>query len=176
MKILKLLEARRNPSLNPKIDTLTRLKQLKANMATIDGKLTNGFVSFTDHNKIGVRPSNSYASTTGIYAYDIDYVINQWGNLPYAADRKFLKVFSLVRPDKSFILGNNYPAQEVFHRIKNDDKWRTFFIRMNSPIHDSIKFYTFVSFSVPKGKIGTFFNFIGYDAVIDLGGNSIYDT
>jgi hypothetical protein len=67
MKILKLLEARRNPSLNPKIDTLTRLKQLKANMATIDGKLTNGFVSFTDYNKIGVRPSNSYFSPTGIY-------------------------------------------------------------------------------------------------------------
>ena len=173
MKILKLLEARRNPSLNPKIDTLTSLKQLKAKMATIDGELTNGFVSFTDHNKIGVRPSNSYVSPTGIYAYDIDYVINQWGNLPYAADRKFLKVFSLVHPDKSFILGNNYPAQEVFHRIKNDDKWGTFFTRLNSPIHDSIKFYTFVSFSVPKGKIGTFFNFIGYDAVIDLGGNSI---
>jgi hypothetical protein len=67
MKILKLLEARRNPSLNPKIDTLTSLKQLKAKMATIDGELTNGFVSFTDHNKIGVRPSNSYASPTGIY-------------------------------------------------------------------------------------------------------------
>ncbi len=100
MKILKLLEARRNPSLNPKIDTLTSLKQLKAKMATIDGELTNGFVSFTDHNKIGVRPSNSYVSPTGIYAYDIDYVINQWGNLPYAADRKFLKVFSLVHPGK----------------------------------------------------------------------------
>ena len=67
MKILKLLEARRNPSLNPKIDTLTSLKQLKAKMATIDGELTNGFVSFTDHNKIGVRPSNSYTSPTGIY-------------------------------------------------------------------------------------------------------------
>lgn len=173
MKILKLLEARRNPTLNPKIDTLTTLKQLRDKMSTINGRMTNGFVTFTNHNKIGVRPDNSYLSPTAIYAYDIDYVISEWHDLPYAYDRKFLKVFSLSRPDKAFILGDNYPAQEVFQQIKNDDKWSAFFTSLTSPISDSRKFYTFVSVSVPKGKIGSFFNFIGYDAVIDLGGSSI---
>jgi hypothetical protein len=88
MKLIELVEARRNPEMNGRISPLARLKELR------DVHGSNLFVSFTSINKLGINPGSVFDTPLGIYAYPIDYVIEKNLRVPYAGDHPNLQVFS----------------------------------------------------------------------------------
>lgn len=109
MKIITILEARRNPSLNTKRSVLQQLLQFSSKAGEINfiGEsvpYTNTFVSFTAIQKLGINPKSVY-DMVGIYAYPIDYVISnlkdadknlpQASEIPFASDQPYLQIFTI---------------------------------------------------------------------------------
>lgn len=109
MRYFEIIEARRNPSMNPKFSMLDALKKYA-------GK--NAFVTFTDdvgsesHKwagrsgpggtntsknargaKIGINPQYYYNTPLGIYAYPLDYALSKEGDVEFAGRRPYLWVF-----------------------------------------------------------------------------------
>ena len=76
MHIKEIVEARKNPELNPKESVNKQLKDLyDATTDTIPGSnIKNLFVSFTDLDKLGINPTSRYNTPIGIYAYPAEYV------------------------------------------------------------------------------------------------------
>ena len=95
-----ILEARRNPRLNPKIAInqilIDRLKATEDYIADTD----NLFVSFTAIDKLGVNPRSRYNTPLGIYAYPAKYVQAVTGRyksmytLPFAGANPYVNIFS----------------------------------------------------------------------------------
>lgn len=90
MKVIELLEARRNPHLNPTFDALTKLKQIAHKYGT-----EGIYVRFSGIPKLGVNPQSKWGTPFGICAYPLDYVIEAELRVPYAGNMKYLIVFKL---------------------------------------------------------------------------------
>jgi hypothetical protein len=84
--VLTFLEARRNPTLNPKESLEQVLKKYR---------FKNYFVHFSGKNRIGVNPKYpaSYENPAGVYAYPIKEVYET-----FAKTMKFPEKFALDRP------------------------------------------------------------------------------
>lgn len=91
-----LLEARRNPELNPKISAYEELKPYRDK----DGY----FFSFTEQDKIGVNPRSPYATPIGIYTYPTKGAFKRYNldgyrdvkhTLPFASERKYVWIVKL---------------------------------------------------------------------------------
>lgn len=101
MHIKEIVEARKNPELNPKESVNKQLKDLyDATTDTIPGSnIKNLFVSFTDLDKLGINPTSKYNTPIGIYAYPAKYVLNKIGKkdstekLPFAGDKPWINIF-----------------------------------------------------------------------------------
>jgi len=98
MKITDIIEARRNPPANPKVDLLSAVNQ-----AMEGGDTENTFVSFTDIEKLGINPASKYATPIGIYSYPVKYVArymksgNRAGDsLPFAGDSPWVNIFKVT--------------------------------------------------------------------------------
>jgi hypothetical protein len=107
-----LTELRRNPELNKKLTVFEQLSKYAGQKDV--------FVSFTENvgrmshptdwsldmkqkssnthgHKIGINPrSNWKYAPYGIFAYPIDYVLSQKGDMPFAAGRPYLYVFKAI--------------------------------------------------------------------------------
>ena len=97
MKIHELLEARRNPELNPKISINDEIENYaKAN------KGKKCYISFTDLEKLGVNPKTEYDTPVGVYCYPLEYAISVMGKdyaastLPFAGGAKFANMFTVA--------------------------------------------------------------------------------
>ena len=95
MKIQDLLEARRNPELNPKISLNAELK------AYVDKFGKSGFISFTSIDKLGINPGSDYDTPIGIYAYPVMYAYHDVlgddqhaRRLPFAGENPYATLFS----------------------------------------------------------------------------------
>lgn len=95
MKIQDLLEARKNPELNPKISLNAELK------AYVDKFGKSGFISFTSIDKLGINPSSDYDTPIGIYAYPVMYAYHDVlgddqhaRRLPFAGSNPYATLFS----------------------------------------------------------------------------------
>lgn len=90
---MTLLEARRNPELNPK----TSINQSIADY--VESSDQPAYVSFTALDKLGVNPRSIHKTPVGIYAFPADYVLEKTRggksmiNLPYAGDVGFANLF-----------------------------------------------------------------------------------
>lgn len=116
MQFLKSLnEARKNPALNAKTNLLQELNSIKATLGKIPGSdVTNGFVTFSPIEKVGVNPNFGHTNVFGIYFYDIDYVIEQLsksraGNpinskIPYGKSFPIINVVYCKSPEKLFMV------------------------------------------------------------------------
>jgi hypothetical protein len=101
MHIKEIVEARKNPELNPKESVNKQLKDLyDATTDTIPGSnIKNLFVSFTDLDKLGINPTSKYNTPIGIYAYPAEYVLKKIGEkdstekLPFAGDKPWVNIF-----------------------------------------------------------------------------------
>lgn len=107
-----LLEARRNPDKNPKTSALDELKKY-AGRKDVFVSYTNdvGELSHTKGSKgdrardsgvrgnnnqrgskIGINPSSTYDTPTGIYTYPVDYVLDKNGLVPFAENAPYIQV------------------------------------------------------------------------------------
>jgi hypothetical protein len=100
-----LKEARKNPDLNTKTSVNDQIIQAadQFKSSPLSSGDTNGFVSFTSLNKLGINPSSTHNTPLGIYAYPIDYVINRIGHeqhpkdvLPFAGDEEYANTFQVT--------------------------------------------------------------------------------
>lgn len=87
-----LLEARRNPELNPKIDIIQELSKY----ASQDGY----YIHFTDLKKVGVNPQTEYFTPAGVYSYNLKREWNDMVNntLPFAQNRKYIFLLKATKP------------------------------------------------------------------------------
>lgn len=101
MKVLDIIEARRNPNQNPKTSINSKLIS-RANSASQlpDGTL-NCFISFTEIEKLGINPKSKYETPLGIYAFPAEYVLDLVGEtdsmeaLPFAGGEPWANIFSI---------------------------------------------------------------------------------
>lgn len=95
---LELVEARKNPTLNPKTNVTQVLADYLANTNGQIGPVRNAFVNFTDIQKFGINPQADTPDPIGIYAYPIDYVLDTVDDvrgLPGAGGRKYFNLFQV---------------------------------------------------------------------------------
>ena len=191
-------EARSNPHLNPKL-TFSQLvhERYKSALNQGVGKVagtTNLFLSFSHIEKLGINPHpvDEDDTPSGVYAYPIEYVIEEIGNngssidLPYAGHFKYVNFFSL-RGDVYDV--NNTPAnvqQEVINNckeiLKMTSSWE--YIQPESlDFRERNWFIILVEYSrglasVLKTKPAVAMNKIlkvsGVDALIDFGKSTIH--
>ena len=101
MKILDIIEARKNPEQNPKtsINRIVYDAVNAAKGAEVAGT-TNLFVSFTGVDKLGINPKSKYDTPIGIYAYPGEYVVKTTGShrsmrsLPFAGEQPHVNLFN----------------------------------------------------------------------------------
>jgi hypothetical protein len=99
MRISELIEARKNPSKNPKISVWD---YVNAELPKVDeiADVSNMFVSFTTIDKLGINPNSTYNTPLGIYAYPGDYVqykaTNDTKDLPFAGESEYANVFKVT--------------------------------------------------------------------------------
>ena len=95
MKIHELLEARKNPEMNPKISINDEMKRYAAEHPG------NCYISFTAIEKLGVNPKSMFGTPIGVYCYPLEYAISKMGDdssaavLPYAGGEKFANLFTV---------------------------------------------------------------------------------
>ena len=103
-----LLEARKNPQLNPKvsINNIVRRAYLQAGKLSIGVK--NSFVSFTEIEKLGINPKSTFRTPLGIYCYPSEYILKQthtllkkqgnelpMSSLPFAGENPYINIFNI---------------------------------------------------------------------------------
>ena len=99
MKVYQIIEARKNPDLNPKTPINDIISSAVDNTTDEIAGTKNLFVSFTAIEKIGVNPLSKYSTPIGIYAYPGEYVKSHVGSagpmtlLPMAGEQPYANTF-----------------------------------------------------------------------------------
>ena len=135
MKIIDIIEARKNPELNPKVSVnqaiISRLAATK-DMAVPGIKglfpgVKNLSVSFTKIDKLGINPRSEYKTPLGIYSYPAEYVVQQTGSdmemteLPFAGDSPWANLFSVKGNILLISSMNEFEANKYYAQIA--DLW-----------------------------------------------------
>jgi hypothetical protein len=102
MKTSDIIEARKNPELNPKVSVNQYIRRAYDAASQLSNtNLKNLFVSFVAVPKLGINPRSKFNTPLGIYAYPAGYVIVRADDhkpmrhsLPYAGDQPYAAVFS----------------------------------------------------------------------------------
>ena len=102
MKTSDIIEARKNPELNPKVSINQYIRRAYDAASQLPNtNLKNLFVSFVAVPKLGINPRSKFNTPLGIYAYPAVYVIiradddkEMRHSLPYAGDQPYAAVFS----------------------------------------------------------------------------------
>lgn len=123
MKILSFLqycdEKRRNPELNPKISAYNYLKEYKDR--------DDIYITFTDIEKVGIKPLSTFNTPNGIYTYPLKEIWKEYNVdrarslkvLPFASDRPWINILQ-AKHSKGFIknLKSDYTSRD-YDRDRN---------------------------------------------------------
>lgn len=132
-----LVEARRNPHLNPKISSIQTIINLYKN----DPVPSSLFVTFTNVNKLGINPSSQYSTPNGIYCYRLSYVVEllepEWSRDSLLYARPFPEskvenviVFRVIDNSKIFNLKDNLTQttlDKIIEASNSDDIYQNMF-------------------------------------------------
>jgi hypothetical protein len=113
MKLIELVEARRNPEQNQKASVLDRLKWIYAQHG-------DAYVTFTKVDKLGINPRSDYNTPLGIYAYPIKYVIDEEGDVPFAGNNPYIQVF--LPPSEGLWVMDKFDKAVTHHLLAGLDK------------------------------------------------------
>ena len=131
MKTYELLEARKNPELNPKISVNDEI--LRYNNAHRGERC---YISFTALDKLGVNPSSLHGTPIGVYCYPLEYVIDRIGGtgvmkaLPFAGSEKFANLFTVD--------GNVIDLDDITNSVL-ESYWKTLKKVMPSELLDELQ-------------------------------------
>ena len=114
-----LFEARKNPSLNPKISAYEQLIKYKDN--------PNIFISFTEINKIGINPLSNYATPMGIYTYPLSSAWKKYQlgtyktlqKLPFATNHPYVQVLEYNHTGKFVDVSEYNNLESDISKIKS---------------------------------------------------------
>ena len=99
-----IIEARKNPSQNPKISAYEALLKYKDD--------PNIYISFTELPKIGIYPLSEYNTPIGIYTYPLKKIwpdiekVKDTRKIPYGKDRDY--IFVLRSKNKKIFIEDMY--------------------------------------------------------------------
>lgn len=119
---MKILEARSNPSLNPKKSAISQLKTLLSNT-----DIDNVYVSLrTQIHVSDINPNNEYSTPTGFYTYPLKYYrkffnrvkdIDDFKELfPYGFERRYILFFE---PNSSVVILENQSKSQLLPYANN---------------------------------------------------------
>lgn len=124
--VFDILEKRREPEMNPKVDVIERLKQIWEEAGS---EKLQFFVSFRSINKLGVNPASQYNTPNGIYAYPLRHIMtrieedqprrsldNNLTLAEFAADEPYIWVFKTRVADKTLYL--QHCDEALYDQIK----------------------------------------------------------
>ena len=101
MRYYEIIEARKNPELNPKVSINQVLQdRLRDTTNEVVPGQPNLFISFTGVDKLGINPQSKYNTPLGIYAYPAKYASEILGDydaatsLPFAGDSPYANLFN----------------------------------------------------------------------------------
>lgn len=114
MRYSEIVEARKEPALNPKESVHSYLRKYYNSAEEVtgyDGKeFTNLFISFTKIDKLGINPQSEYNTPLGIYCYPAEHVLEEFSGrqsgdysdedidpsvLPFAGTEPYATFFSV---------------------------------------------------------------------------------
>ncbi len=104
-----ILEARKNPGMNPKVTPMEQLTTLQA-------KYPNAYVRFVDIPKLGTNPSSKHGTPLGMCAYPIDYVVERQMKVPYAGDARYIVIF-VTKPEARLWNLSDVDVGEILPKI-----------------------------------------------------------
>jgi hypothetical protein len=117
MKTSEIIEARKNPELNPKVSVNQYIDRAFDSAKRLFGSdMSNLFVSFTAIPKLGINPQSTYNTPLGIYSYPGDYISYRIGsdksmkNLPFAGEQPYAVLFSAR--GNNIVLNTYSPIEE----------------------------------------------------------------
>ena len=153
MRVIDILEARKNPDVNYKTAVNDHILNHLDNAEILSGtNEKNSFVSFTSIDKLGINPKSIYQITPlGIYAYPSSYIENIVGSeksmimLPFAGDSEYANIFSGKGNIINLELLEKSQINQYYQKL--DELLRKFYGRSN------IK--SFISFSKHEAKVQT---------------------
>jgi hypothetical protein len=174
LRLYELLEGRSNPEKNPKISAVDVIRQYRGN--------PNIFVTFTDLNKVGIRPMsevNDGAQTpAGIYTYPIGYVASFYHptELPYAGSKKFCSIIEITTGAKILDLSSvsDRETSSIVERVIQFSRERGIDFRAPDRGTSSNGYYIWDELVLPLCNVGKYnislhnkiFRYCGYDASI----------
>lgn len=104
-----IMEARRNPTQNPRIST-------KQELENILKKHPNAFATFTKIDKFGANPQSPYPTPLGIYAYSISYLLNAPRSI-YGMHNPFIQAFVPKPGSNILVLSKAHINETVRHKL-----------------------------------------------------------
>lgn len=110
-----LVEKRRNPKMNPRYSPEDQLQQLSQKLG---GAIDNVFVTFTQVDKLGTNPQSGYYTPMGIYAYPLQYVLDQNMDVPYAGEAKYIQVFKVQELTNVWTVSDESQFEEMKRKLK----------------------------------------------------------
>lgn len=191
MKIIEVLEARRNPEQNPKLTPDDQLKELIEKYGS-----NNMFIRLSGVNKFGANPLAFYNTTPlGIYGYPIDYVLKQGiyslpFPMPTSPSARYVIVFKLSDDAVLWNLGQD--DQDLLEQVrtacfevvsKSAPKYTAYFKQQLSNATSTVKLWKLIK-NLYRYGIGPdtpslfrrIFLTAGIDAVVDPGTGLIHDN
>lgn len=189
MLITKILEARRNPAQNKKVDILNYLQSIYDECEMLPNGQRNAFISFVMIEKLGINPRPIDNNTpTGIYAYPVSSVIERMKqgykfkhSVPYAGGYPIINLLKIKNVDKCLFLSDEnlndrlkLKLGDIF--IENEMTKLERVIELNGgSVYKGFQDFMYSHFgekSTPA-KLNSVLNKVGFESVFDDTGNSL---
>lgn len=189
MLITKILEARRNPAQNKKVDILNYLQSIYDGCEMLPNGQRNAFISFVMIEKLGINPRPIDNNTpTGIYAYPVSSVIERMKqgykfkhSVPYAGGHPIINLLKIKNVDKCLFLSDENlndklksGLSEVFDENEMTKLERVIELNGDS-VYKGFQDFMFSKFgekSTPA-KLNKVLKKVGFESVFDDTGNSL---
>lgn len=189
MKIERLIEARKNPAQNKKVDILNYLQSIYDECEMLPNGQRNAFISFVMIEKLGINPRPIDNNTpTGIYAYPVSSVIERMNqgykfkhSVPYAGGYPIINLLKIKNVDKCLFLSDEnlndrlkLKLGDIF--IENEMTKLERVIELNGDsVYKGFQDFMYSHFgekSTPA-KLNRVLRKVGFESVFDDTGNSL---
>lgn len=189
MLITKILEARKNPAQNKKVDILNYLQTVYDQCELLPNGQRNAFISFVMIEKLGINPRPIDNNTpTGIYAYPVSSVIERMKqgykfkhSVPYAGGYPIINLLKIKNVDKCLFLSDEnlndrlkLKLGDIF--IENEMTKLERVIELNGgSVYKGFQDFMYSHFgekSTPA-KLNSVLKKVGFESVFDDTGNSL---
>jgi len=120
VKLLELIEARKNPTLNVKNEGHEGALRFLDKFNGDETVLYNIGISMTEVPKLGINPQSEYNTPIGIYFYPAEYykdIKSEEDKLPFVDDAKYIQIFKINKKILDINSVDYGTLDEEFHKL-----------------------------------------------------------